>query len=176
MPARRFPARPFPLLAGAVLAAVLVAGCSSAGTASSITVTGAWARAPSAMAAAGAAYMTIANSGSEADALIGASSPVAATVEVHETVAMGAPSPSDGMGMGSPMPSASAGTDGGMMGMQPVARLEIPAGGTVELKPGGYHIMLIGLTQELKAGTTIQITLTFEKAGPITVTADVRES
>ena len=63
-----------------------------------------------------------------------------------------------------------------MMGMQPIARLEIPAGGTVELKPGSYHIMLIDLTKELKAGDTIEITLKFEKAGEITVTAEVRES
>ena len=60
--------------------------------------------------------------------------------------------------------------------MQPVARLEIPAGGSVELKPGSYHIMLIGLKQDLKAGDTIEITLTFEKAGEVKVTAEVRES
>ena len=65
---------------------------------------------------------------------------------------------------------------GGMMGMQPIARLEIPAGGTVELMPGSYHIMLIDLKQELKAGDKIEITLTFEKAGEVKVTAEVRES
>ena len=65
---------------------------------------------------------------------------------------------------------------GGMVGMQPIERLEIPAGATVELKPGSYHIMLIGLKQELKAGETIEITLTFEKAGDVKVTAEVRES
>ncbi len=63
-----------------------------------------------------------------------------------------------------------------MMGMQPIARLEIPAGGTVELKPGSYHIMLIDLTQELKVGDKIEITLKFEKAGEVKVTAEVRES
>jgi hypothetical protein len=125
------------------------------------------------MAAAGAAYMVIENSGSEADALTGAASPAAKTVEVHETVAMESAAPSDAMG--SPMPSAS-GETGGMMGMQPIARLEIPAGGSVELKPGSYHIMLIGLNQELKVGDKIEITLTFEKAGDVKVTAEVRES
>jgi copper(I)-binding protein len=64
----------------------------------------------------------------------------------------------------------------GMMGMRPIARLEIPAGGSVELKPGGYHVMLIDLNQELKAGDKIEITLKFEKAGEIKVTAEVRES
>ena len=163
-------------LAPAVLVvATALVGCSSGGGAS-ITVTGAWARASSAMAAAGAAYLTIENTGTEADALVGASSPAAKTVEVHETVAMESAAPSDGMSGESPMPSASGDMGGGMMGMVPVARLEIPAGGTVELKPGGYHVMLIDLNQELKAGATIEITLTFEKAGDVTVTAEVRES
>jgi copper(I)-binding protein len=165
------------LIAALALVASVAVGCSSGGSAS-ITVTDPWARASSAMAAAGAAYMTIQNTGSAADALIGASSPAAKTVEVHETVVMGSPAPSasDGMGMGSPLPSASGEAGGGMMGMQPIARLEIPAGGTVELKPGSYHIMLIDLNQELKAGDTIEITLKFEKAGDVKVTAAVRES
>jgi copper(I)-binding protein len=63
-----------------------------------------------------------------------------------------------------------------MMGMEPVARLEIPAGGTVQLAPGGYHIMLIGLTKDLNVGDTVQVTLKFEKAGDVTVTAQVRAS
>jgi len=142
--------------------ASVAAGCSSGGGTAEVKATDAWARASSAMASAGAAYMTIENTGSAADALIGASSPAATTAEVHETVVMG-----------SPAPGASA--DGGMMGMQPVKRLEIPAGGTVELKPGSYHIMLIGLKQDLKVGDSVEITLTFEKVGEIKVTATVRE-
>jgi len=175
-PVRRF-ARPAGLLVAALLVASVAAGCSSGGGAS-IKVTEPWARASSMVAAAGAAYMKIENTGSEADALIGASSPAAATVEVHETVAMESemPSASDGMGMESPMPSASDDMGGGMMGMRPIARLEIPAGGTVELMPGSYHIMLIDLNQELKPGDKIEITLTFEKAGDVKVTAEVRES
>jgi len=177
------PVRPTARLRGLLVAtlvmALLLAACSSGGGAS-IKVTDPWARASSAMAAAGAAYMTIENTGSAADALIGASSPAAETVEVHETVVMATamPSASDAMGgMATPVPSGAAtGGDGGMMGMQPVARLEIPAGGTVELKPGGYHIMLIDLTQDLKAGDKIEITLKFEKAGEVKVTVEVRES
>jgi hypothetical protein len=161
------------LFAALAVAAALLAGCG-AGSGASIKVSEPWARASSAMAAAGAAYMVIENTGSAADALTGAASPVAKTVEVHETVAMESAAPSDAMG--SPMPSASGETGGGMMGMQPIARLEIPAGGSVELKPGSYHIMLIGLNQELKVGDKIEITLTFEKAGDVKVTAEVRES
>ena len=137
----------------------LLAGCSgsTASPSGGITVTDAWARSSSAMAGAGAAYATITNAGSAADALIGASSPAATTVEVHETVVMGSPDASGG----------------GMMGMQPV---EIPAGGSLQLKPGSYHVMLIGLVKDLKPGDTIDLTLKFEKAGEITVTAQVRAS
>jgi hypothetical protein len=74
------------------------------------------------------------------------------------------------------MASPLASTSGDMMGMEPVARLEIPAGGTVQLAPGGYHIMLIGLTKDLNVGDTVQVTLKFEKAGDVTVTAQVRAS
>ena len=135
-PARRV-ARVGALLLAALLAGSVLVACSSGSA--SIIVSDPWARASSAMASAGAAYMKIENTGSAADALIGASSPAATTVEVHETVAMGSPAPG-------------ASGDGGMMGMQPIARLEIPAGGSVELKPGSYHIMLIGLKQDLKVG------------------------
>ena len=173
-PARRF-ARLAGLLAAALLVASVAAGCSGGGSAS-IKVTDPWARASSAMAAAGAAYMTIENTGSAADALVGASSPAAKTVEVHETVRDGEPGAvrRDGHGGAQSPPPRAPG--GGMMGMRPIARLEIPAGGTVELKPGGYHIMLIDLNQELKAGDKIEITLKFEKAGEVKVTAEVRES
>jgi len=150
------------ILLGALLAGSAAAGCSSGGSGAEIKITDPWARPSSAMASAGAAYMTITNNGSAADALLGASSPAAATVEVHETVVMGSPAPG-------------ASGDSGMMGMQPVSRLEIPAGGSVELKPGSYHVMLIGLKQDLKAGATIEITLTFERAGEVTLSVPVKE-
>jgi len=157
--------RPTRLVLVVAASLALLAGCSGpasspASPAAGITVTDAWARSSSAMASAGAAYATITNAGSAADSLIGASSPAAATVEVHETVVMGSPDASGG----------------GMMGMQPVARVEIPAGGSLQLKPGSYHVMLIGLVKDLKAGDTIDLTLKFERAGAITVKAQVRES
>jgi hypothetical protein len=155
--------------------ALLLAGCSGGGgSGAAISVKDAWARTSPMVASAGAAYMVISNTGSTADALVGAASPVAATVEVHETTMM-APSPgaSGGMGMASPAPGASMGT-GGMLGMQKVDRVEIPAGGSLELKPGSYHIMLLDLQQDLVAGEQIEITLTFEKAGQVKVNAEVR--
>lgn len=129
-----------------------------------IRVTDAWARNSPAVAVAGAAYMVIENTGPTADALIGASSTVARATEIHETVEVPVESPVASGGM----------SPGGMMGMQPVERVGIPAGGRLELKPGSYHIMLIGLNRELKAGDMIEITLRLERAGEIKVTAEVR--
>ena len=169
-------------LAPALVLALVVAACG--GGSVGVKVTDAWARNSSMAASAGAAYMVIENVGSASDALIGASSTVAKTTEVHETVEMPAesakpmesPAASGGMGSGGmASPAASGGMgSGGMLGMQPVDRVEIPAGGTLELKPGSYHIMLIGLNQDLKVGDTIEITLKLEKAGDVKVTAVVR--
>lgn len=100
----------------------------------------------------GAAYMIIRNTGTEDDALIGASSDVAMTTEVHESY-----------------------MEGDTMMMRRIERIEVPAGGEVVLEPGGYHVMFIDLKAPLEAGTTIEIALEFEKAGEITVEAEVRE-
>jgi hypothetical protein len=140
------------LLLIALIATALIA-CSSGGSASgSLTVSGAWVRVPTSPDTT-AAYLTIVNGTSTDDALVSASSTAAASVSIHETT-----------------------TESGMTGMHMVPSIRIPGGGTVELKPGGYHIMLMGLTGDLKAGATIQLVLTFEHAGVVTVTAEVRAS
>jgi copper(I)-binding protein len=91
----------------------------------------------------GAAFFTVTNNGAEDDRLVATASDVAAAVEVHE------------MKMVS-----------GTMEMTPLMEgLPVPAGETVVLEPGGYHVMLIGLMRDLKAGETFTLTLTFEKAG-----------
>lgn len=151
-------ARPALLLA----ASVLLAACAGAGPA--IGISGAWARPPLAEGGPAAAYLVVENRGPAADALLGASSPIAGSVEVHETFELGAgdPAASDGA-MG-----------GGMMGMRPVDRLEIPAGGRVELRPGGHHLMLVGLRGPLAPGSSIELTLRFERAGDVTVSVPVR--
>jgi copper(I)-binding protein len=141
--------------AGALIAAVLtLAGCAAgatpAPTAAVPVVSGAWVRPPAGMDRPAAGYLTISNPGSQADALVGASSGAATSVEIHETTMMS-----------------------GMTGMHAISRLLIPAGGSVELKPGGYHLMLMGATT-LTVGTFIQLELTFEKAGKVTVTAEVK--
>ena len=178
--------RAFARLAPVLVVALLVAACGGA-SGSGITITDPWARNAPKTAGAGAAYMVITNTGSAADVLVGARSDVAKAVEVHETyeiasempMASEMPAESGGMGgmespMASAMPAESMGTGTGMMGMRKIDKLDIPAGGKVELKPGGYHIMLIELTRELKAGDKVEITLTFEKAGDVKVTAEVR--
>jgi hypothetical protein len=94
---------------------------------------GAWAR-PAAAGAETAAYFTIRGEAGQPDSLLEASSPDAAAVELHEVTA-----------------DAS-----GMMGMHPIDRLDIPGGGqTVELKPGGFHLMVMGLSKELAVGGTL---------------------
>ncbi len=115
-----------------------------------VTVHEAWARASAGAAMAGAAYVTLMG-GSAADSLVGASTPVAATAEVHETKSVN-----------------------GVMQMRPVAALPVPAGQMVTMAPGGYHVMLMGLKQPLAAGQSFPLTLTFQHAAPVTVQVQVR--
>jgi copper(I)-binding protein len=178
-----------PARLAALLAVVVIAGACSSGSGSgsagagsagagTIEISGAWARTSPMVAGAGAAYMVIKNTGSEADVLVSASSPAAKTTEVHETYKVEeSPAASMDGGMASPAASMDGGmgSGGAMMGMRRIESLEIPAGGTVELKPGSYHVMLIELVAPLKAGEKIDITLTFEKAGEIKVTAEVKD-
>jgi hypothetical protein len=114
---------------------------------------GAWARAADA-GADSAAYLTITNGQLQDDTLAGASSAVATSASIHQTTT----------------------DDSGMTGMQPATTVVIRAGQTLVMQPGGYHVMLAGLTQPLTVGSTFQLTLTFEKTGPVSVTVEVRAS
>ena len=100
---------------------------------------------PAATAQVAGGYMAISNEGVQADRLIGVSSSIAASASLHETRV-------DANGVAS---------------MSPVEALEIPAGDTVLLEPGGYHIMFMGLTGRFAEGDMLPVTLTFEKAGAI---------
>jgi copper(I)-binding protein len=153
-------------------AATTTTGAASAGA---VEVTDVWARTSPATAANGAVYMKITNGTTEDDALVSASvaSSVAAKVELHETVTDATSSTmagGKGAGSGTTMRS------GGMMTMQPVDRIEVKAGATVMLEPGGYHVMLFDLAEPLQEGATFDVTLTFEQAGTKTVEAEVRAS
>ena len=136
------------------LLAVLSAAPALPQSGPAITVSNAWARRAAGghgSTANGAVYMTIANGGATADAVVSATSDAAKVVELHEVR-----------------------NEGGVMAMRPLERFPLPAGGTLEMKPGSYHVMLLGLTRHLHAGDTVKVTLTFEKALPMTVEASVR--
>lgn len=120
--------------------------------AADLDVKDAWVRGTVPAQKATGAFMQL--SSKSGAALTGAASPAAGVVEVHE------------MAM-----------DGGTMRMRPVSRLDVPAGKTVDLKPGGYHIMLMELKQPLEAGQKVPITLQVEsggKAEQVDIQAEVR--
>jgi copper(I)-binding protein len=99
-----------------------------------------------------AVYFVIVNEGGEADTLIGATTDVANQAEIHETQIVG-----------------------DVAEMAPVPRVDIPAHGRIEFKPGGYHVMLVGLTRDLKEGETLKLTLRFEKSGAITLDVPIQQ-
>ena len=126
-------------LSGAALAETYSVG--------SIEIGSPWARATPKGAPVAGAYMTITNKGTEADRLVGVSSPVASKAEVHQ------------MSM-----------DNGVMSMRPVqGGLEIKPGQTVVLNPDSFHLMLMGLKQPLTQGEHMKATLDFAKAGKLDV-------
>lgn len=116
-----------------------------------ITVSEPWARATPPAASTGALYATIRNSGDKPDRLIDIESDIAASGVVHEM------SVKDGVMHMRPL------TDG----------LVVPPGETVELAPGGFHAMLVGLKQPLQAGESFTATVVFEMAGRIGVAVPV---
>ncbi len=98
-----------------------------------------------------AAFLKIKNSGAENDRLLRIETDLAQAVEIHLSE-----------------------IQNDVMTMRPVAGIDIPAGETVELKPGSYHIMLIRLQRAIKPGEIYPLTLVFEKAGTLIVDAEVR--
>jgi len=100
-----------------------------------------------------AIFLTITNAGSEAERLVNALSDAAEVVELHETV-----------------------KEGDVMRMVHMPEgFEIPPGGSIELKPGGKHVMLMGVTAPMAVGDEVQVELVFEKSDPVTLTVPVVE-
>ncbi|MBL8777143.1 MAG: copper chaperone PCu(A)C [Acidimicrobiales bacterium] len=145
-----------------------------------LTIADPWARTSPMDTTYGAVYLELTSA--EGDALVGASvsADVAGTVEIHETV------PADdstgttmaGEGMSGEEEADTTGTTVAGMGamtMQPIESLELPAGETVALEPGGYHIMLIDLVAPLETGEEIEVTLTFESGGERTIAVPVQD-
>lgn len=132
-----------------LLAAFSLAACQGQGT--DLSIGDIWAR-PGLAGGNSAAYFVIENYGVD-DTLLSASSDVAEAVELHQTQ-----------------------MEGDQMHMQHMAHgISIPAGGPTSFEPGGLHVMLIGLKQDLKAGDTFDLTLAFEQAGELTISVTVQE-
>jgi copper(I)-binding protein len=132
------------------LAASLVVASAALAQTNQLEVSNAWARATPGKAENGAAYLTIQSP--TPDRLLSVTSPVAKKAELH-TMSM----------------------EGMVMKMRPLADLDIPAGQPVTLKPGGQHVMLLGLDAPLREGQSFPLTLTFEKAGTRTVTVAIEK-
>jgi len=100
----------------------------------------------------GAVFLTLVNDTQQPDRLLRAHADIADATEIHETTIVDE-----------------------VMRMRPVPHVEIPAGGEVKLKPGSYHIMLIGLLHNLEMGDRFDVTLTLERSGTLIAEAEVRE-
>lgn len=99
------------------------------------------------------AFMVITNPTAAEDKLVSASSTISDRTELHTVVK----------------------DDKGAMVMQPVENILVPASGTVELKPGSFHVMFFGLKKEMKTGESFPITLKYEKGGEATVQILVKD-
>jgi copper(I)-binding protein len=130
----------------------IVAAANATQKIGTLTIDQPWSRATPAGAKVGGGYVRIINNGQEADRLIGGSFLGASRVEVHEMA-----------------------LENDVMRMKPVqGGLEIKPGASVELKPGGYHLMFMDLKAPLTEGQTVKGTLVFEKAGTVDVDYTVR--
>lgn len=119
-------------------------------SAGDLRIENAWARATPGALKSGAAYVTLTNTGSEPDRLVAVATPVAGHAATHAHA-----------------------MEGGVAKMRPLASLPLEPGETVTFAPGGLHIMLMPLTAPLKEGETFPLTLTFERAGAMTVEVPV---
>lgn len=141
-------------LSAALLAAALVSNLAAAAdyTLGDLAIHKPWARASIGQAQAGAAYVTVMNKGSLPDRLIAVEGEVANRVELHNHM-----------------------MDGGVMKMRPVKAIEVAPGEPAVLKPGGLHIMLMGLKAPLVKGESFPLTLVFERAGRVEIEVSIGE-
>ncbi len=134
-----------------LLSALVLSLASGPSFAAGLTVTDAWSRSTPPVAKVGVVYFTLKNDTGKSDRLLKISTPVAEKVQVHRTEVLD-----------------------DIARMREVAVLHVDAEQTLEFQPGGLHVMLIGLRQPLVAGTTYELELLFELAGPRKVTVRVR--
>lgn len=134
------------LLTAAMLGLLALPAQADDVMAGALKISAAWARATPKSASVGGGYLTVTNTGTTPDNLIGGATAIASRFEVHE------------MKM-----------DNGIMKMRPVGSIEIKPGQSITLAPGGFHVMLVGLKQQLKEGEHFKATLEFAKAGKVDV-------
>ena len=142
--------KPISLFAGIALGLACLATQAQEFKLGAINIAHPYARATSSGQSMGGGFLKLENSGGADDTLLSAGAEVAKAVELHL------------MSM-----------EGDVMRMRQVEGIALPAGKTVELKPGGLHIMLMGLKAPLKAGDSFPLKLKFEKAGEVTVNMTV---
>ena len=135
-----------------IIGVMLFSGCSRSTPDQPLEVSAAWAR-PANAGQNSAAYFTISNPNSSAVRLLSASSSAASAVELHMSML----------------------DNRGVMSMHPQEAVEIPAVGVVDFKPGGLHVMLIDLQQDLNPGDSLSLTLEFEGGEPISLDVPVKE-
>ena len=134
-----------------VVLALIAAFAGLPAVAGELAVMNAWSRSTPPVAKVGVVYFTLRNDTKKSDRLLKLSTPVATKVEVHRTEELD-----------------------GIARMREVAVLHVDAGQTLEFQPGGLHVMLMGLRKPLVAGTSYDIDLLFEVAGPRKVKVTVR--
>lgn len=133
------------LAIAAFLGWIGLASAQSSQATDTVSVTNAWARATAGKSKTGAVYVTLTDSGSP-DRLVAVSTPLAGMAQLHQTISVK-----------------------GVMQMRPIDALPLESGKPVTFGPGGYHIMLMDLHHPLKRGDTFPLTLTFDRARPVTV-------
>jgi copper(I)-binding protein len=137
----------FPVLVSALLLAAVASASAHDYKVGPLKIDHPWSRATPKGASVAGGYMKITNTGSAPDRLVGGATEAAKKFEIHE------------MKM-----------DGSVMKMRELTDgLEIPPGGTIELKPGSFHVMMTGVTKPFVKGERVKASLTFEKAGKVEI-------
>ena len=137
----------FPVLVSALLLAAMASASAHDYKVGPLAIDHPWSRATPKGASVAGGYMKITNTGSTPDRLIGGATEAARKFEIHEMKVYG-----------------------GVMKMRELTNgLEIPPGGTIELKPGSFHVMMTGVTRPFVKGERVKASLTFEKAGKVDI-------
>jgi copper(I)-binding protein len=135
------------LVPALALGAIASAALAHDFRAGSLSIQHPWSRETATGQAVGGGFLTITNRGAAEDRLISGSSPVAAEVQLHNMI-----------------------VDNGVMRMRQVeGGIAVPAKGSLQLRPGSYHIMFMGLKRQLRQGERFPVTLRFQRAGSVTV-------